>query len=325
MSVGAAIGSVAAPVVGGLIGNELARGDDRLARQMQEQALREFLRINVPSVQEQELILQEYQQTGRLSPELEQAIVQQDSEMRNVSTDPRLRQAQMAALEQLQGIGQEGGLNAQARQRMAQVESEVSRQEAAQRGALMQDFARRGQMGSGMEMAAALQNQQAAAERASQRGMDLRAQAEQQALQALMQAGQLGGQMQSQEFNQAAAAAEAQDAINRFNATNRQQVQGRNVASQNDAQRYNLDQRQRIADANVGLRNEQQAHNKGLLQTRFDNQLRRASGLAGQYGAVANQAQTRADQTRGMWSGIGQGVGQGFASYAQNQPKKKEG
>jgi len=56
--------------------------------------------------------------------------------------------------------------------------------------------------------------------------LDVSAQAQSRALQALMQGGQLGGQIRQQDFGEQSEKAQAQDAINRFNTANRQQVSG---------------------------------------------------------------------------------------------------
>jgi hypothetical protein len=319
-----AIGSIAAPIVGGAIGNMASAGDRAQADELRRRALAEIAGINVPSVAEQEIQLQQLASQGKLTPEIVQAIQQQSSQMQGVSTDPRLKDAQLAALSSLQDIGNNGGMSATDKVRFNQMQSELNRDAGARQAALMQDFARRGQSGSGMELAAQLMNQQSASERASQQGMDVKAQAEQRALQALSQGGQLAGNMQSQEFNQKASQAQAQDAINRFNAANRQQVLSSNVGIRNNAQAGNLQNAQRIADSNVGLNNQQEMYNKGLIQQHFNNQMNRGAALAGQYGNMAGSKDASADRTAGMYAGIGSGVGQGFAAYGKRKPQDEE-
>ncbi|CAB4200097.1 hypothetical protein UFOVP1351_24 [uncultured Caudovirales phage] len=318
------IGAVAAPIVGGIIGSEQARSEQERAERIRQQMLELYKNIDVPTVAQQEIQLEKLASQGQLTPELEQALTQGRSEMAGVSTDPRLRDAQMAALAGLQDVANNGGMSATDRARWNQMQSELNQNEQGNRGAIMQDMARRGQAGSGMELAAQLMNQQASAQRASQQGMDVKAQAEQRALQALMQSGDMAGAMRGQEFGEKSAAAQAQDAINRFNVQNRQQVMGGNVDRRNSAQASNLGEKQRIADTNVGLGNQQQMHNKGLIQTQFQNQMSRANGMSGAMGSQANAADDTANRTANMWAGIGSGVGQGAAAYANYNRKKKD-
>lgn len=320
----ALIGSIAAPIVGGMLGNALSGDDRERAERLRMQALQEFLNVKAPTIDEQKVILEQLKSQGQLTPEMEQTILQGKSELSNVTTDPRLKEAQMAALASLQDVPSQGGMSATDRTRFNQMQSELNRNEGAQRAAIMQDMARRGQSGSGMELAAQLMNQQGSAERASMQGMDIKAQAERRALEAMMQGGQLAGSIRGQEYGEKSAAAQAQDAINRFNTQNQQGVLGANVDRRNSAQAGNLSSAQRIADTNVGMRNQQEIQNKGLYQQQFDNQMRRAAGVSGQYSNQAGAADRTADRTAGMWSGIGSGVGQGAAAYGDYDEREKD-
>lgn len=320
----AVAGAVAAPIIGGMIGAGAASKEREAADRVRQQMLAMFGEIRVPTPEEQKILLETMKVQGELTPEMEQVITQGSSELANVSTDPRLKDAQLAALSSLQEIAGADGMSTTDKVKFNQIQSENNRNEQGQRGAIMQDMARRGQAGSGMELAAQLMNQQASAERASQQGMDVKAQAERRALEALMQGGQLAGDMRGQEFSEKARAAEAQDAINRFNAANRQSVLGQNTDRRNQAQASNLDNRQSIANTNVGVRNQQEMHNKGLVQQNYDNKLKKAAGMTGQMGGMAQSRDAAADRSAGMWSGIGAGVGQGFAAYGRKKKQDEE-
>lgn len=314
-----AAAAVAAPVVGGIVGNIASRGDRKRAAELSRMAMEVIKGIRVPSIEEQKLVLEELRSAGQLTPELEQTVTQGNSEYKNISSDPRLKDAQLAALNELQDIGSSGGMRSVDKARFNEMTGELNRNEKGNRDAIMMDMARRGQSGSGNDLAAQLMNQQGSAERASQRGMDIKAQAEQQALEALMKGGDLAGNMQSQEFNQKAQAASAQDSINRFNATNRQSVMGSNVDRRNSAQEANLQGTQRILDANVGTRNATQMNNKGLIQTNFNNQMDKGAAMAGAYNSQSAQASANADRTAQMYAGIGAGAGQGAAAYSNRK------
>ncbi len=273
--------------------------------------------VRVPTVEEQQVFYQLLQSQGKLTPDLEEAFRQADTELKNVRVDPRLREAQLSALRQLQEVGDSQGLDIESRAELEQMKSELGAQERGQREAIMQSMASRGMSGSGLELASMLQSQQGSANRAAQSGFQIAADARRRALQAIMDSGELAGSVRSQDFGEQSAVAEAQDAINRFNTANRQDVSGRNVDRRNAAQEYNLKESQRIADTNVGIRNEQEDHNKGLIQKKFDNDYRKAAGVAGQYESAADREAAEAERKRKMWAGIGQGVGTAVAGLGK--------
>jgi len=245
---------------------------------------------------------------------LEQLIQQQDTRLSDVQVDPRLQADQMSALEQISGLAS------------GQVKSgdlaafELARRNAAgeaqaKQGQILQEMQARGQGGSGAELLARLQSAQSGADRLSEAQMQ-EAQAMQNArMQALQQQANMAGQIRGQDYGEQSNLARARDTINQFNTQNSQNVQGRNVSSQNQAQLQNLANRQNIANANVDTANKQQAANKQLLQQQFQNQLGLAQGRAAQYSNQADASTAQAGQTAGMWGGIGQGVGTGIAAY----------
>lgn len=311
------IAAAAAPIIGGLFGNSAAEEDAKRARELQKAALEIMNGVRVPTVEEQKVFYEMLQSQGKLTPEMEQTFQQADSEMKKVKSDPRLRDAQLNALLKLQEIGNEQGLDPESRAQLERVKSEVATQERGNREAIMQNMAQRGVSGSGMELAAQLQSSQGAANRSSLASFDIAAEARKRALEAIMQSGNLSGNIRSQDFGEQSEVAQAQDAINKFNTANRQDVTGRNTNRTNEAQAGNLAERQRIADSNVAARNEQEQHNKSLAQQKFDNDYRKAAGAAGQYESAADRDAAEADRKRKMWTGIGQGVGQGVAAYGK--------
>jgi hypothetical protein len=239
-----------------------------------------------------------YQQVVTLIPEAEQAVAMGPTAMESVATDPALRKAQMDALLKLQQTG-ETGMSATDQARLAQIQMDQQAALRGEQGAIQQNLAARG-MGGGMsELVAKQIAAQGAANRMGQQGLDIKAQAEQRALQALMQSGQLGGQMQQQDFAQQAQVAAAKDAIARFNAANLQQVGSSNVQARNLAQQQNAQIAQQMAQQSVAEKNKAQMYNLGLAQQNYQNQLAKATGqsqglqnLAGQMGqqqAAQNQ------------------------------------
>jgi hypothetical protein len=308
-------GSVAAPIVGGIIGNAVSSGDRQQALDLQKQALANIMGVSTPDIEKMQLALQQYQLAGQVNPEMEQIIKQDPSLLANIQVDPRLRQAQMGALSKLQSMGV-SGLRPEDQAALAKVMNNVNQQEQANEQSILQNMQQRGIGGSGAELAAKLNSAQASANRASEQGLDIAGQASQRALQAIMQAGSLGGQMEGQQFGEEAQKASAQDIINRYNAQNAQQVANTNINAKNLAQAQNLQNQQAILNANAQLANQQQQYNKGLAQQNYQNQLNKAQVAAGQSGNLSNAYNQQAANTQKMYSGIGQGVGQGLSSAA---------
>ncbi len=272
--------------------------------------------LQTPNIEDEKLNLEDLVQQGVLTPEEAQTVNLGPSAMSGVSLDPNLKKAQMDALSELQGITEGGGLNASDRANLNKISSDEATQSRGAREAILNHAQARGAGGSGLELLAQLQNQQDSATRQSQRDMDVSAQAQQRALQALMSQGQLAGNIENQSFNQQSQVAGANDAISKFNAQNQQNQINQNVQARNAAQTANLGEKQRVADANVGTANTQQTTNKSLIQQQYENELKKRQGQAGiaQTNAAnaGSDSQKQADRTNQL---IGAGIGAGASIY----------
>lgn len=322
-----ALGAAGIGAAGSIIGGKMS-GDaqgDAAAQQMDlaRQAQANFQNIQAPSVEEQLLQLEQIKYSGNLTPEQEQAIAAKESELKAIQVNPDLRSAQMQSLKKLQDIGNQGGLDAVDRAQLNQIQNQVNNQNASNRASVLQSYAQRGMGGSGLEQAAQLMGSQAASGTAADQGFNVAAQAQQRALQAIQGAGQMGSSMEQQQFGEEAQKAQAQDAINRFNTQNQQDVQGRNVQRANYSQERNLNAQQQIGAQNTALANQQQIANKGLYQSDYNNQLQLAQARANALNRVASAAQAQGNANSNMYSAVGQGVGQlgtAVGSYFAGQP-----
>jgi hypothetical protein len=216
---------------------------------------------------------------GQLTPEMEQEILQEASGMRYVSTDPQLREAQMQALTNMERRGKEG-LTLEDRAAAEQINRGVNQNARANQEAVLQNMAARGQLGSGGELAARMQASQSAADTGGQQGMELVRLAAAQKLQATMNAGQMGGDIRGQDFGEQSAKAQAQDMINQFNTSSRQDVQSQNVGSKNRAQQYNLDYAKDLEANRVDTTNQQKAINRDAYTTAMDARNFKRTGIA---------------------------------------------
>lgn len=279
----------------------LSGGGDAKAQGIQEQMLKDAQNIPLPILKEYYPEL--YKVVAQMNPELETAVNLGPSATAGISTDPALRQAQLNALNKLQEIGL-GNQSAEDLARSSQIVSDVNTNLQGQQGAIMQNLAARGMSGGGTEMVQRQMAAQQSANRQAQMALDAKAQAESRALQAIMQSGELGGQMQSQDFQQQQAKAQAADAIARFNAQNQQNVMSNNVNAKNQAQGYNVGQQNSIAGQNTQALNQAKLRNLDLAQQQYENELKKRGLVTGAQQGLANSYQQEAAGNRQIIGGL---------------------
>lgn len=310
-------GIIAAPLVGGVIGAEQARGSRRAAEAARRQAMAQFAGIELPTIEEQLYqftpeMMPEY--LGGYDPAMEEFIELGPTAMEDISLDPRLREAQMGALEQLSEIGEVGLTDAE-KAAMRQIRRESAGEARAQQESILQEMARRGAAGGGQELAARLAASQAAAGRMAGEGDVLAQMAQQRALQAMSQAGQLGGQIRGQEFGEQADVARARDIISQFNVAQQQAQQARNIQAQREAQVREATERQRIAEQRAGLRRETERRRADLPGMQFGRELDLAGARAGQFGGQAAAREAEAARRAQLGTDVGTAIGSGLARY----------
>lgn len=316
---GAQMGSAA------IAANEQANARDQAAY-LAQQSINDLTATGVPPDDALRITLEKLKSEGQLTPELEQYIAQQGTELAGIETDPRLKDAQLEALDSLRTLSQ-GGFSIGDKAALDKALTASAIQERGAREAILQDMAQRGASTSGASVAAQLANQQGAATRGNEAALETAAQGYQRELDAIRNAGTLAGQMQGTEFGQKAQVATAQDVINKMNTEAQQNVQQRNLAAKNAAQQQNLAERQRIADANVGLSNQQEIYNKQVPQQSFENRLKVAQTKANTRAGQATNVISGGNQVAQTIAGAGAGakdVGVGLSNYFSRQQQQNE-
>lgn len=313
-----ALGSMAAPILGGLLGQSQAAGSAKNAEDAAKRAAGAFSSIELPDIEKMKLALEQYQLTGEYNPLVEQALQLGPSAFENVSTDPRLKQNQMMALQAVAdkantGLSQSDMAAFDLARRNSQRESQSRDQ------GILQNLAQRGQAGGGSEIALRAISNQEAADRQAQQDLDMAQKQEQARMQALQSLAQMSGSMRTQDYGEQTDLAKARDTINQYNQANSQSIGQRNIANQNIAQQQNLATKQRLSESNTNLSNDQQKYNKGLQQQNFNNQISRAGGVAQGQNQLANTYANQAANTAAGYSAIGNAVGTGANAYGQQQ------
>lgn len=295
----AALAVGGAMAAGGLFGR---KGGDSGAQKFLQMAYDEFGRLRPPTVEEMKYQLQSLVQQGVLTPEDAQVVMTNPTAYLDIEEDPSIRKAQLGSLAKLQGIVDAEGMDAQSKADVADIIRSLDTANKGSREAIIQNAAQRGVGGSGLELANRLTAGQEASSNASQQGLDAAAAAEQRALEAIMNTGQLSTNIRGQDYTKASDKAAAIDAINKFNTQNKQAVTLTNTAARNNAAATNLAAKQRIADANVLQTNEKAKYDAGLKQQEFENQAKIAAGKTGQLANMATNAREENKDDDAYWA-----------------------
>jgi len=302
---------VVSNIIGGIAGKEAGQGDIEAGKSAITDAFNQLKNIGLPPDEAKAIVYQKFQQAGLMTPALEQHIDQQASQMGQIQEDPKLKEAQMNALQILSQRGK-GGLTPEDRAALNQIRNQIATDTEAKRQQILQNFQARGQAGGGAELIAALQGAQSGANAESQEGDRLAAMASQNALQAIGQAGTLGGQIRGQEFGQEAQKAQAQDVINQFNVANQVGQQARNVQAQNVAQAQNIAGAQNVSNLNVQQANQELLRQREAQRQQYLDTLNRAQAInqaAQGYGSkMSDYGQQASKQAAAPWQAIGAGA-----------------
>lgn len=311
-AVGGALGAL-----GGLLGNLFAGGDQAAANQALANAQQVIQSVGAPPDLAQQIIFDQFQQVGLLTPQLQNAVQQTYSATANVQQNAQAAGAQQQALQQLQQVSQLGS-TPQEQAALATARNNINANAAAQAGAINQNMQARGMANSGATLAAQLSNAQNASNNYSQQGLQIAGQANQNALSALSAAGNLAGNINQQTIGLNTTRAQAQDAMNRFNVQQQTAANQANVSAQNLAQQQNLATQQQTANANTAQSNAELLRETQAQGQDWTNQLGYAQAQANaSTGAAQNLYNPNAQATRNLGGGIGAGLGQGAGGIYQ--------
>jgi hypothetical protein len=319
-------GMAASSVIGGILGSNAAAAGRRQQAAAAQAAYAQLQAIGMPPDLSREVILQHFQSQGALTPELEQTINLQASEVGQIKEDPSLRGSQMDVLNTLAQQSR-GGLQAGDRAAYNELRASTQRDAEAKRQQILQQMQAQGQSGGGASLMAQLQASQGAADQQSAGADRMAAQASQNALNALSQRGQMAGNVRGQDFATAQAKAAAIDDRNKFLAQNSVAQQQRNIAAQNAAQAANLQNAQNLSNMNVGQTNTEALRQNQAKRDYFNDQLNlagaKANALNNQGTMAVQGGQAQANMYTGMGNALAQGIG-AYGNYASGQAKKPQ-
>lgn len=288
-------------------------GSDKADR-LRQAALDAFNSIQTPELKDLQVQLDKYVQAGQLTPEQAEVQLLNSNAYNNIITDPSLEGAQKQALVGLQNVANSGGLTAIDKAQLQDITNEQNQVAKSRNASIMQNAQERGMGGSDINTVNQLLNEQSAADRASQRGTDVAAQAQARALQALIASGDTAGKIRGQDYGEQENKAKAENAIDLFNKQTLNQNNLYNIQQANQAQAANLANAQSVANANTATSNANKEYNAQQNQQIYNDALQKAQGVAGVNNAWANDATAQAAREKGADMGITAGILQGGAT-----------
>jgi len=249
--------------------------------------------------------LQQYVNAGLMTPAQMQAYLQQSNAYATENVGQQGTAAQIAAINQLAGVANAGAEgSATQRAQIEQVNQDAARNLAGQRGAIDQQAQARG-VSPGMLQAAMGQVQAGQGQQdAHMAALQAQGQNYQQALAAMASGAGAGATLQGQQNTQANTVAQAQNAMQQFNAANQQNASQNNAANTQAANAYNATNAQAVGSANTGLVNQRTQYNAQVPQQVFQNAMQKATGVANQQNNIAQTATAQGQQNAGITSGL---------------------
>lgn len=281
-------------------------GSDEAKRE-RAKALAAIEAVKTPALSALQIQLQRYVQEGTLTPEQAEATLLNSNAFNEIKQDPQYSGATKQALSQLQQISSEG-LTDIDRAKVNDITNAVNTASKGRREAISMGARERGIGGSGLELASQLSNEQEMANEAANRGLQVSSDAQARALQALQAQGNLGVTAGAQDFSQQAQKAQAQNAIDQFNASTQNQTNLYNTQAANQAQAANLATKQGVSNANVGLTNTEEQARAAAEQTNYANLMQKAMAKAGIHQNSAAALEQQAAQEKGADMAIAGGL-----------------
>lgn len=317
-----------------LIGNSAASGKRKEAELAAAKATREIEEVGAAPDLAREIFYKHFEEAGLLDPKAEEIINLGVSKLSQITEDSKNREIQSSALNLLKERA-EGGLNAEDRAGFNKLRAETATATQGKIQQILQNMQARGLGGSGAELVAQLNATQEGANRASEEGDRIAAEASRNALAAAVSSGNLAGNIRTQDFDVAKTKAESADAIEKFNTTNQINLQQRNTDRTNEAAAKNLASKQAIMNANIQMQNQELVRQREASRQKYLDDMEAAKTRANAYNGQAQQARADAQQTAQTWQNIGSGlssaisgVGDGISKqeqtdYDRNQDKLK--
>lgn len=300
---------------------------------------------------------EKYQVIGQFAPEIAPYVKEVAPQVvQDTAVGKEGMQSQLAALRQLQQVAS-GGMDPQFAQRLQEASDRSQQAAQSRQESIMQDYQRRGLLGSGTQLAAELSGAEGAMQRGAAQSQDAATQAYLNQLQALQSSAQLGGEIRGQELDVASRNAQIANAFNQRSSAAFQKYLSDAANDRNLAAVENLRRSQGVADKNVEAANRMKVDERdrldrlqnivrdqkignisaenaakmgnwqnqlakgelerGIQQQDFNNRATVTAGRSGALEGLARNTMQGGQTNAEIISGIGQGVQQGIMTNQQ--------
>jgi len=314
-------------------GSALAQWMNSRAAQNASEAERKHVEELLSKIQDPEfdtstITPEEYKVVQRYVPEVASYVEEVAPEtVKLASQDAKL--GRQAMREGLAGL-QRAATDATERNMSIAEALDAARQEAGSRDAsLRQDFAARGQTGSGMEMASRLMAAQQGGKTAADTTRMATRDAYREGLQNLMRAANLGGEIEDRERSVESGNVGIINQWNQRNAQNRNAYNQTVADTMNAANRYNTGMVNEADAKNVQARNAAREEGRDTRnwasQQGFNNAVTRVGRASDVAGMARNDIRAGANQTNNAISGIAQAGQVAYDQYGRGSTPEPQG
>lgn len=292
----------------------LTGGKSNSAESALKRAEAAFAGIKLPTASELTLPeLQKYVQAGILTPAEAKAVLQQGNAYNDIHLDPGSTESEVDAINKLKEVGAKGGMTDTMKAQLTEALDKVATSTRGTNASILDQMAQKGIPTSLMANAAMMNENANASRDANLTATQSAGQAEQNAINAMMNEGNLASSLHGQQYNEAANKAAAENAMKQWNAGATNATSEANAGRTQQANLYNTQNIQDVSNQNIGNTNKRSAYNVTVPQQVFGNAMAKASGQAGVNQAQANQYTQSGNQILGL---IGAGVGAAANAFA---------
>jgi hypothetical protein len=287
-------GAVAGGAIGGLAGGFL--GDDEQSnpmiealKEMQGKAIAELEKVGVPTVEAQKILLESPQDVFKYVPDMEERVPGISTAFDNVAADPRLKQAQFDALDEINRRSQVG-FTAEDIAELNAVRRGAEQQNKARMDTIVQQKQEQGMGGSGTELAMQIAAGQQTAQAQALADQELSKNAITNKYAALDKLLAGSTELRNQDIGEQAQVASSKDVMAKYNQQNQMDTNKANIAAANQAKLLDAQNKQALEAARTSTANTQETSNKALIQKEFENNLAKRTAMANVYTGGMNAA-----------------------------------
>lgn len=247
-------------------------------------------------------------ESGKITPAQAQAAIQEASAYNNINVNPQTVEDQLAAENQLKQVATQGGMTAIDKAQLNDIQQQLANQNSAQQQAIQTAAAQQGLGTAGSTLAQKMLASQGNSTAQANAGANIAANAQARALQAMQNYGSAANAINNQQYTQQKNAADATNAINQFNAQNRQAANIQYGANQQASNTANVNNQNTINANNTGIANVQARMPYEAAQSNFTNTLNRntatSNALNKQGTALLDQGNKQAGTTANTIAGV---------------------